>query len=321
MIVQNKSNNEIWVSGYLYKIIEIVAKELNFKLNFTIEAHRNTTTLFENIFTKLENNEMNALPIPFYINSFLYGRKIVIGNYYADGGMAIIVPRQSTMKKNFSLDILVCILSFPVLIISFYIAVHFMKLKSMQLRILHIFQILVGVSSSQPRETRGRILFFTIAFANITYSSLLLSKLDEIKVVQVEQSFRALQDLYESKIIYPPYSAKDYDSMDVQKLLSISKKVNSDTDCINMLVKTRNVICIISHGRAQYFANGNLNANGKPIMKIVEPSFRSDHAAFVYEKGSPYAAKFDKIIEQIFKSAIRIRSGTSPRDKLQTSRR
>lgn len=120
-----------------------------------------------------------------------------------------------------------------------------------------------------------------------------------------ERNVRTFEDIYRSKMtIYTAFSSVDYDNEEIKRLFSNSKKVMNDAECIHLLMRTDNAVCIMPSIRANYFVSENLNAEGKPIMKIAEPSFRFDYTALSYEKSSPYAEKMDKIIQYLLESGI-----------------
>lgn len=302
--VRNETHKEIDVAGMHYMYIKTILKKLNFSLHLTLIENRNFTEVSENLLIKLDNNEMIITPMAFQINSFLHGRNLIIGNYLNLGKLAIIVPIIPATQIHFSTDILIHIFSLPLFIISFLILVRLMKLEMKQWEVLNIFQILIGMPIPQPRRIRERIIFFLIVVFSITYSGTFFAKVTDIKLIYDEIHFNTFEDLYKSKMtIYTPYFAKDYEDAETQELFLNSKQVESDVDCIHLLIKSNNVICITPYFTAKLFVMKSLDANGFPIMKMGQ-FFRFEYVAFPHEKSSPYAEKIDKNIRHLIESGI-----------------
>lgn len=328
IMVHNKSNKERQVTGSDFIYIKTVAEKLNFKFNSSFESHNNTKYLMGKLLTNLENNEINIIPVAFLVTTYLQGRKLIIGNSMAQSKMAIVVPIIPVTELKVSFYIFIYMLSFAAIIISFSIFVHLMKFNSDNWEMLTIFQILVGIPiRARPRQGVELIIFFTIVILSISYSCILTSSLSAIQLVQDETQFFTIEDIVQSRIpVYTSYSAIDEDGIRIKKLFVNSKKVQDDGDCINMLIETNNVICIIPYDRAMYFVQKNLKTNGRPIMRIVDQlSFRHDQVAFAYEKASPYAEKFGKGLQLLTESGIpsfwesRIYNGTATIHQLKKS--
>lgn len=75
---------------------------------------------------------------------------------------------------------------------------------------------------------------------------------------------------------------------------------------INMQIKGKHVFCMISFQRAVFFAKENLDANGKPLIKITKPSFRHKFLEHFYERASPFVDPIEKAIQQVVESGIRL---------------
>lgn len=329
VMMHKTSNNEIDATGSDFLYIKTVADKLNFILNFPIEIHDNTDEeRTKKVFTNLESNDISATPDLFLVSTIPLDRKLIIGNSIGQTKIAVIVPIISVSSLKYSSDIPIYILSFAAVIFSFAIPVHLMKFKSDHWGTMNIFQILIGMPiADQPRQIVERIVFFTIAVLSMSYSGLLISKLAEIEVVRGEKDFTTFEDIEQSGIpLYTRYFATDEDDMEIQQLFSNSGKVDNDEDCIDMLIETRYVICIMEYDRANYIVPQHLDVWGMPIMKIVdELSFRVDRLVFAYEKASPYAEEFDKVSQLLRESGIpifwetRIYNGTAKIHQMSTS--
>lgn len=76
-------------------------------------------------------------------------------------------------------------------------------------------------------------------------------------------------------------------------------------DCLSRMIKEKNCICLVPKLFALDYYYKYRNPDKSPIIKIVEPPIFHDVAAFGFEKGSPYAEKFDAGFAQFLESGIR----------------
>lgn len=305
VIIRNKSNEKIEIAGRVYIHIETVCKKLNFQLPVMVKTYNNFTSILQNSFMELENNDIDLIPIPFLINAFLHGKKLILSDHYSNSHMATVARIIPISKIHYSSGILIYIFSFPLVIISLFILMYLIKFRLKEWGMLHIFQILVGISIRQPRQIRERIIFFTMVILSMNYSTILFSKLTNIKLMYDERHIHTLEDIYKSKMsVFTIHSATDYDDVGIKRLFSSSIKVQNNEECINIVIKTNNAICIIPFTAAKYYARNYLNDNGMPVVKVAKLSFGFDYATVPYGKASPYVEKFDKIIQYIFESGM-----------------
>ena len=122
----------------------------------------------------------------------------------------------------------------------------------------------------------------------------------------MQQDYNTIEEFARSKmtIYYATMNSNKYDNSSIQNLLSNANKSKGIIDCLQTLIATRNIICIVPYMSALYAVRQNLNNKGMPIMKIAKPAFGHDFIAMPYEKASPFAEKIDETIQQIHESGI-----------------
>jgi len=81
------------------------------------------------------------------------------------------VPIVKTLTVHFSSEILLFILSFPVIISIFAMTSKILKFHSKNWNILYIYQNFIGLPSPEPMDRAEKIVFILIAFLSIIYSN------------------------------------------------------------------------------------------------------------------------------------------------------
>lgn len=296
-IVLEEDGKNLHVSGIDIDYINIIAEKMNFRRHYVKVQIENDYKRMNDLLIKLENNEIHLIPTVLLIGSFLYTRNIVIGYVTETMNLVVVVPIIKTSKIYFSLDILLYILSFPVIVSIFVACAKSFKFNPRKWNVLNIFRIFIGVPSSLPRKNIEKIIFILIALLSIIYSNIFFSKFADMKLLYEEENFNSLEDVLNSKMkIYTTHAADKNDPDSVKRIFSKLKKVDRNNECIKILIETRSAICILSDIRAKYYAEENLIHNQNQIMKVTKVSFRYEFLAFPYEKASPFAEKFNKII-------------------------
>lgn len=311
LLFHQKSNGDIVAgNGSSYMFLNTLSRKLNFILNFIIidnfKIHGTNVGFCDHVIQSLENNVCNISPIYAMITAYLYQREILIGNFITTNKLIFIVPVILNSEVEFTFDVAFYIACFPLILAIFVFAMHLPKFRSEQLEVLNIFQIFVGIPTLQPRNSAAaRIVFFTMAILSMIYSSGFFSKLNEIKLTKYELAFDKFEDFVKSQLpIYSSIKANDYDTEEVKKLLSVSKKISNPFTCTDMLIKSNNAICLRGYTGSRSMVKSHLNTHGNPTMKISDLSFRHNFAAYAYEKASPFIEKFNKIGQQIIESGL-----------------
>lgn len=303
LMVRVKNETIVKVYGDNYAYIDIIVNKLNFTTHFMLKQKSKGYELREKMFASLERNEIHIIPFLYQINPYLNGKKFITGIEVRESKRSIVVPLFKKTRYNFTLTILMYIISFPVIIFIFHCTVRCLKFDKW--KILYIYQILMGFPAQPPKQTVGKMVFFILAFLSIVYSNILFASIADMRVVSDVKNFDSYQDLLDSKMkIYSHFLASDYDTPDVKMFLSRSTEIKSIHDCVTKLIKTRFVICVLPFNTADYLIKTHLDDQRNPIMKLARPTYQHQYSAFPYEKASPFAEKFNEIIQRIKESGI-----------------
>lgn len=290
------SNNE--TAGTEFNFIKIIIKKLNFKERIIMATNYGLKLLEESL-KKLERNTLSITSISLFSSRFI-NREVTVGDVFEIDKVTVVAPIIRTSRVYFSLEVLLFILSFPLIITTFIIFSKFFKFNPQRWNFLYIFQIFIGYPSSSPDKRIEKIIFLLIAILSIIYSNIFFDKFADMKFVEAELELNSVKEIFETKMkIYSIYSAVSDDSPELKDLFSKSEKVNEIDDCINKVIDTQSSICISVYNFAKYSVKKHINSKGMPIMKIIDWSARPEFSHFAYEKASPFAEKFDKMIQQI----------------------
>lgn len=304
LMIQRKSNGEQGIEGTCYIYLKTLVEKHNFKLNMIFDPEQNRTAWFIESIDQLSNNRINMLPMPVYVleEDLIH---LVLGQAFTNNKLVITAPITLTSNVEFSTDKLIYILCFPLITLMFLLLVYLFDFDQEEWEIFYIFQILMGVSVSQPRKLVERIIFITLVLLSINYSSDLYSNIADIKLSYQESEYNTINDILKSNMtVRTAYSAKIYDDADTKQLFSRSEKILNSDECIQIQIEKRNVFCILAFNRADYFTQRHLNSNGKRLIKMAKPSFRQVPTQYIYEKASPFADRIEKTIHQLVESGI-----------------
>lgn len=291
------------VHGTNMDYIQVISQKMNFN-NHYIQHPSNASTLLR-LRSQLEKNEINLIPITFFISSFNYRRNIVFGRFVETKNLAVVVPIKRVSRFYFSFKIFLCFLSFPVYILIFRSYAKIFKLDPQRWNNLYLYRILTSIPASPPRDGGGRQIFLLIALLSIIHSNLFFSEFEKMKVFYVEKKFDTVDEILKSKMkIYSVHKSEENDLESIQKLYSKRVKLNRSEECLQKLIQTRFAVCILTEKKAKYFAELNLSEDLKPIVKTSMFIRDTQLTPFPYEKASPYAEKFDKILLQIVECGI-----------------
>lgn len=293
------------VHGNSFGFIDTILNKLNFEANFTLEKNYADTVLYKRMFTSLEENKFRMIPASFLMDSFLYGIKCIVGNTVLESKLVIIVPIIIDSRFNFTMDIFVYMIFLPIIIFIIQVAGKIMKFDVRLWTVLYVYRIFFGQSAKPPRKLSERIIFVLLTVSSLVYSNVFFTSLQDMKIVRYEKKFNSFKDIIDSKMeVHSTFHAQIHDIAEVKKLLLNRIKSENFEDCVQKLIKTRSIVCIVPFNTAKFYVRNNLDAHRRPIMKLAGPSFYYQYASFPYEKASPFAEKFDNIIQRVKESGI-----------------
>lgn len=321
LFAEMKGNKIINIKGSRTTRIKIIAEKLNFKLTF-IGNLLNTTEVVEKLSQNLESNEINMTPVGFRFNVILQKSNILLGYPESISQLTVIVPVIKTPRIDITLDMLILLFIFCIILIIFLTFACALKLSPDYWNVFHIFGILIGITIIEPPKRSDRIVYLTIAFLSIIFSNNYFSTLADLKLNFVEKKLNNLEDLYQSNIpIYSPNINYLFnDSKADKQLLSYTQKIGTNDECIELLIKTNNVACVVSSYNAGHYLKTILNPQGRAVMKILDVPLQNTFIAFIYEKASPFLEKIEKLVLNVFESSLRSTGDQLASSKVRTIR-
>lgn len=305
LVVEHEDGKTYKIRGKSWNWVKIIMSHFNFSPDLIVESNDNSFKAFNVHFVNLEESKYRLIPLAFMINPFYNDRKFIIGNTVFENKVSVMVPVIKKFRIHFTTDILMFIVSFPLILLIFFGLKCVLKLDSGTWSNLYVYQIFIGLSARKPNKLAERVIFLLLAGLSIVYANVFLTAVGDMKMVNYEQSFGTYQDLVDSKMkMYTLIPANPHDTNEVKSFLSRAEQVTTGEECADKLIETRSAACVLPYIKARSLVKKNLDAEGVPIMKLDGPTYFHQYAAFAYEKASPFADKFDKLVQLIKESGI-----------------
>lgn len=304
-LIITETNASLNVHGTDVDYINVISQKMNFNSSYIMQPHINTYELLDLLHLNLEENRISLVPASLTIKLHHFGRKHIIGHVAGMKNVAVLVPIRKISRIRFPFETLLCVLTFPIIILIFLGCARLLKFDPRRWEVFYILGVLIGVVSSFPRRVVENKIFLLMAISSILYSNIFFSLFEEMKVFYEDEAFDSVDDFLKSKMkIYSTHSSQKNDPISIRDLYSKVEKVNISDDCLIKMVKNRGIICIVTEGKAQYFLERNLDKDWMRIFKLSKLSVKEQFSFFPYEKASPFAEKFDKIIQKTTESGI-----------------
>ena len=311
-ITEDNLGNMMDAKGIFYELIKIATNKLKQTIVFINVNKENVTfpTKFQQSFVKMQNQEINIVPVPLWYHNFRIFSDIEIN--YGHDRMVALVPILSYKKVTMPLSIItyVMILLFVICLI---LLLKFLKVISENWEMFKVIQLLFGIPTLfATQNLRDKSILLSVLCLSVYFSFHFYSTMLEISLKNFEEPFETFEDIIKSpfKIVSQPYidsTISGIDKEDLKKIRqkTISKEAPTSTDeCIAQLLKSKNVICL---GMALYVepvVNDNLDINGQPVVKIAKPMFASSKLTFKCEMGFPLINEYQKIFQRVYESGI-----------------
>lgn len=306
MAIEKKNNNSTKIDGNIYGFIEIIHQRLNFKLDITFEPMDILQNTYKNVLVKLENNIINVLPTVLSLTRF-ENKSVVVAYPISSRKLLTVVPDVLTLDYHVPFELLITAVTFPLVLSVFTVLKKLLNFKSKHWSILQIFQILIGLPTTQPRRAKERIVFSTIVILSTLYTNMFFSVMTNTKIKREELQLKTYDDILKSDLpIYTYYQnmSKQYLPPRLEKIFSISKMVKNDQECVDKVLEKNYAVCITNEAPVRFYVKKYLNPDGSPILKIAPPSFSYHPTVMAFEKASPFAEKFSKMILHIFEAKL-----------------
>lgn len=309
LVISSRNDSNINVNGnspFIY--LKAIAEKLNFQLNFVYNASLTLEEAYLDSRLSVSKSETSMTPMAYNFEKKVFQLEVLLGDVLEISTYILLVPIQLEYAVFIPYDVVTYVATFISISIIFIVFLRALKLKSERWGILNVFRVLIGTpTTSQPEKNIERIIFLTIALLSIIYTNEFFSKITDVKVSWKEKDFENFDEIYNSKIpVYHEFSMKlgQFESEDIKKFISYSHEIDDVANCIEELIRTRNVICILPSRYALYCVKNNLDLQGKPIMKTTDLSLNQEFVGFLYEKSSPFIEKFNKLMLQMVEFAL-----------------
>lgn len=178
----------------------------------------------------------------------------------------------------------------------------------------YIAAVLLGVTTpKQPTAICHRIIFVYFIAIGFYSSCIFLGDLTASKVINSNEiRINTFEQLARSDFIpmIDPLLYM-YTQDDSQGLQMLKKKMIQstivDTECVWMLVKFRNVSCVIMYDYARQLEKLLRDSSGMPVTRIVEQKLFNTRRVIILERSSSYRPRFDQLVNSFFGSGLRMK--------------
>ncbi|XP_031777564.1 uncharacterized protein LOC107982088 [Nasonia vitripennis] len=314
-IKRNSEGEVVDLDGMSFKYCQIFRESLNFTTTFvTGMEHTVLHANFPPIFQRLGNAEIDMLSFPFNVRSIVYDfcDRLQLGRLFLNTNYVFIVPILPIAKIDIPLDVICFVPVFALIVVVYEAAQRLLRFPKKYWEVCKIFQILLGVTVPRPSPKKmvEKIVYFSLIMLSMKYSIDALTKIMDIRLLKGEVAFKSLEEIAESAL--PIYTLdfiieQTYGNNDEEVIQKLKKKTFPVADifqCIYRMVDNKSCMCITPHSAGAYVAKMFINEDGIVTTKVARPSLYDDMAAFAFERASPFARRFDELVQRIVESGI-----------------
>ena len=317
-ITYNHAKQIINASGPDVKLLETLSQAMNFKPKWVSSGDEGWGKLScakDNLTGLLDQTVRHEIQL-----IDVHGGKFVSCNFHfsewtvgtTSFEINVLVPnfrQNSKISINWNLS---NAFAFIGLIILTWMSSHLLQFESHQWRILDLVQVLLGWATQQnPERLAERILFATILWTCLLYSTLIYSAFTEIILqTEMELEFSNLDDVLSSNLL-PAVSENIYIILygnsegNMRALLNRSILLSKESLLyLKSFCKKRNVACIIPGDLAQFLFKNDRDDSGRASIKILKETLISIPSGFSMEPRSPYVRRFDDLILRLVQSGL-----------------
>ena len=297
---------------YRFGVLSFAIQRLNFSVSPVINPKVNITLKegLETSFKQLENSEANVMVLPISMTRRNVYKTLSYSVTKEDCLQYLsFVPILPNTKLTLSWKILIYILTIPLIFLLVNLVMYFMKFRYNRLDFFDVFQVFFGYPLHLKSDfSMPKIMFISIAFVPIIFSTDFVSNLMKIRTAYDELAFDTLKEIYESNLsIYTDVTTASlvFDRSPNSYIRNMRNKLTTfeKRPCYDVLKENKRAICVISEVRAQYELEDNKKFN-KTLLKIAKPKFASVLMGYFFEKASPYVKRFDDIFQRIAESGL-----------------
>ena len=317
----NERENTTSISGDNIILTKALAKSMNFNITWVISKDkawqhtdckkRQETGLTEGIV----KNEINFIGIQNGRRSWCDDRFTEWTYPIKPVKLVLAVPifpdAPSTLAISSKL------LNLAILIMLFLLvwgAVKLMQFESGNWKMIYTVQIVLGSSAPQsPRKVAERIVFGSFLLCCMLNSSLIFSLLTNVGIQKKSvKQLETIDDILSSDlklVLDTRHYADQYINAEgsARQLLNESTHYEiSYQECLDLLVKYKDTVCLAREEIVIMNILNKLDANHDPVMKILETYF-SMPGAIILESRSPYTRRFNLLLGRIEQAGLNVK--------------
>lgn len=230
-----------------------------------------------------------------------------------------LVPNTLSHEINIPLMNIFLATAATCVVYAFVKVLEYFKITTEFTKLYYVTLILLGQSvSPEPKKVLNRILFLLLTLLYVWTSNELYSNIVEVQYGNDDSSLNSLEDLNKSGIpmfaspthifsLFVHSNSKTNDSELLKSLVYRTKPltgIDPDYDCVQELMKTKSMACLMSDVDAESFISMYRNPDGTDQIKIVKPPLFEDFYFYIFISASPYAEKFAKVIRKINEAGL-----------------
>ena len=319
LVVRDKLGNPQKTSGTDIKIIQTFSERMNFRIIippqktedyglFNCDPEKNTGLLWN-----LTHNQIQMMGIRLSVTGTCNGTFSSVMRMSESIGFCAVVPILFVETKSFFIRwkffyAVLLIALILVVIVAISELFHFPKDNWTFTQIVSI--ILGNSVPREPKKIKERIIFGCLVIACAFYSTNIFAELTHnVFQTKAEREIDTLDELYKSELtpVMHPSLAQTLSTENkglAKKFVEKSLKTTDNDKCLLMMVRYKNVSCIMRDVAAKLIIEKTRDKCGKAVMKIVKQRLWSFPISFFLEPGSPYIDRFDDLIMKMEESGL-----------------
>ena len=310
-VTRDKSGNPTQ-TGTDFRIIKMLSSAMNFTIamppqqtedigNFNCDINKTTGLIWN-----LTHNQIRMIGVRLPVLTPCNGTFTNIMNMNEMRRFCAVVPILFSDSKSFLIrwEFFYYVVLIILLLTFIVGAIHFFRFRKSYWNVTQILSIVLGVSvPREPTRVKERIVFGCLIIASAVYSSNIFAAFaHKILQTKTEREFATLDDLYVSElkpIISPnlAYAVSRGNDGIVKKLVEKATKSNMSTEeCVELMVRYRNISCIMGDAVANLMIEATKDKCGKPKIKTVDQRLWTFPTTFFLEPRSVYVDRFDRLM-------------------------
>ena len=311
-VQRNNTNHPVKISGPMENCWLVLSNKLNFTRIFVNSSEENlglpscNKANFTGLLSRIAYNKVQFLGN--YVN-YLHdcSTKFFSKSRFLDVEVfSAVVPKVTdiTLTAQVSVNALYTLLIAFMVIYLLWVIVLFLKFDKNIWNPFYILQAALGISvERESRKVAERVFFCSIILTNVVYLGYFHTMLTDTNItMKSAREINNIEDLEKSALspmIHPLLFKMIADSHIGYRLNLRNKFVPfpgnaTAMDCINYLIKYRNVTCLMRGTIARLLIKKYTQHQIIPNLKILDEPILYSWRVFIFEPRSPYVERFNK---------------------------